>query len=245
MSEHGLDNTVKIMMTNVFSNMKFIFRFEQKKGVEAKVDGFELANRLSYFLWNAPPNKELIQLAESGNLFKKGILVPHIQKMLQDEIAGSFAEEFANSWLGISAIKNMDMEDKLYEDMYEETVRFFDYVIRNEVKVTDLISSNYSFKNARFLKHYGIEYSSVFKFEKIENLERTRGGLLGQAAILTMTSVEGRTNPILRGNFVLNTILGTPTPPTTCRCAALAGGREHKGSLTQAGTRRASSKSGM
>ncbi|MCM8530718.1 MAG: DUF1592 domain-containing protein, partial [Lentisphaeraceae bacterium] len=218
---HGLDNTIRIMMTNVFSNLKFIFRFEQKRGVEAKVDGFELANRLSYFLWNSPPDSELIELAESGKLFQKDVLVPHIQKMLQDERASSFAEEFANTWLGISAVKNMEMEDDLNLDMYNETVLFFDYVIRNEVKVTDLINGQYSFMNSKLLAHYDIDKRSVLNFEKIDSLDEKRGGLLGQAAILAMTSVEGRTNPILRGNFVLNTILGTPTPPPPANAGEL------------------------
>jgi hypothetical protein len=218
---YGLDNTVRVMMTNTFSNLKFLFRFEQKRGVEAKVDGFELANRLSYFLWNSPPSEELLKLAESGELFQKETLVAHIQKMLEDERAASFAEEFANTWLGIGILKDMEMANELNLDMYEETVRFFDYVVRHEVKVTDLINGNYSFMNARLLSHYGIEDRSVFKFEKVEVADKTRGGLLGQAAILTLTSAEDRTNPILRGNFVLNTILGTPTPPPPANAGVL------------------------
>ena len=182
---------------------------------------FELASRLSFFLWSRGPDEELYDLAEKNRLRDQNILTQQVRRMLAHEHARALADNFAGQWLQLSRLTSVapdpdlfpDFDDDLRLSSREETTRFFASILREDQSVLTLLNANYSFLNERLARHYKIPDVNGRDFRRVSLPTHRRGGLLGQTSILTLTSNSTRTSPVKRGKWILEEILGTPPPP--------------------------------
>jgi len=185
------------------------------------VSDLELATQLSFFLWSTIPDDALLTIAESGKLSRPGILRQQVRRMLGDRRSDTLVKNFAAQWLQLrklnAATPNTDLfpyfDDNLLQAFQKETELFFEYVLRNERPVLELLDADYTFVNERLARHYGIPHVYGSHFRKVSLPDATRGGLLGQGSILTVTSYPNRTAPVIRGKWILDNILGAPPPP--------------------------------
>jgi len=191
-----------------------------------------IATRLAYFLWNGPPDERLLSLADQGVL--KPALASETARLLADPHANRFVQNFAGQWLEVRNLPLRTPDPVLYPEwspalansMKEETLRFFADFLVNQRPVTELLTADYSFIDARLAKLYGIPAPEGEGFHRVQLPPDRRAGLFGQLGILTVTSYPNRTSPVLRGKFVLEKILGTPPPPPPPNIPSLA---EHAG----------------
>jgi len=183
---------------------------------------YELASRLSYFLWSSMPDDELFGLAANGSILKDEVLAQQVKRMLADPKSRALVENFAGQWLQLRALDTLAIDrttfpeytDELRADMVQEAVLFFEDVLRNDGSVLAFIDSRDSFLNERLAKFYGIAGVSGAQFRKVALPESSaRGGVLTMGAVLTLTSNPMRTSPVKRGLFVLDQMLGAPPPP--------------------------------
>ena len=237
------EDRVRLALCRVLVSPHFLFRVENdppgaKAGQSYQISELELASRLSYFLWCTMPDDELMQLAVAGKL--RANLDAQVQRMLADPKSGAFVKNFAGQWLTLSKLAAADPDSKLFPSfddelkaaMLTETEMFFEAIVRENRSVLDLIDGNFTFVNARLARHYGIEGVYGTHFRRVET-PPTRGGLLTQGSILTLTSHTNRTSPVKRGKWVLEQLLGTPPPPPPPDVPALEDQQELKGSLRQ------------
>ena len=183
---------------------------------------WELASRLSFFLWSSKPDQELWKVAADGSLLKPEILSAQVKRMMKDPKAESMAREFMGQWLafdgfashsGVDEKKFPQFTSDLRRDLYKETVTFFTHLIRDDRPVTDIVTGDYTYLNERLAKHYDIPDVHGDEFQQINVSKFHRGGLLGMGSVLTKTSRPERTSPVLRGNWLLQTVLGFSAPP--------------------------------
>lgn len=181
-----------------------------------------LATRLSYFLWSTMPDKELMSLAEHGQLRSSDILHQQVERMLESPKAAEFTKNFTGQWLDLRDIDFTEPDAILYPEydellrisMIRETELFFEHLLKNDLPVTRFVDSNFTFLNHRLASHYGIEGVLGQDLQLVQLPEDSpRGGLLTHASILKITANGTYTSPVLRGVWILNNILGTPTPP--------------------------------
>jgi len=207
-------------ITAVLASPRFLFRVEA--AVESPDDEFplidehSLASRLSYFLWSTMPDDELIGLADRGEL--RANLPATVQRMIEDERSEEFVKNFAGQWLRSRDVErfetDLDFSHDLGRAMSRETEACFEYIMREDRGVLELIDGNYTFLNERLADHYGIEGVRGRQMRRVELPEDSpRGGVLTQATLLVVTSNPQRTSPVKRGLFILDNILGTPPPP--------------------------------
>lgn len=184
--------------------------------------GPELATRLSYFLWGQGPDSELRELATTGELARPDVLAQQADRMLGDPRADRLVSDFALRWLDLSDLSVVNPDSSLFPDFTEslrndfatEVELFIKSVLREDRDVRELLTADYSFVNDRLAAHYGIDGVYGPQFRRVANLDPTRHGLLGKAAVLLRTSYGDRTSPVLRGAWVLDRLMGTPpTPP--------------------------------
>ena len=183
------------------------------------VNEFALASRLSYFLWSTMPDEELFSQAERGTLRRN--LAGEVRRMLNDPKARALVDNFAGQWLQIRNLKLVapdpwlfpEFDEELRAGMQRETELFVEYIIRGDRNVLEFVDADYSFLNERLARHYGIANVEGNQFRYVSLRGTVRGGLLGQASILTLTSNPTRSSPVKRGKWVLDNILGTPPPP--------------------------------
>jgi hypothetical protein len=221
-AEEGIQLAIQAMLVSP----NFLFRLEYDPNPRdpravREVSQFELASRLSYFLWSSMPDDQLLELARAGSLRDPGVLQAQVDRMLADPRALAFAENFAGQWL---ETRNLDVvrpdpdqfedwDPELRDAMKRETAMFFQYVLNENRPIGDFLSSNYTFLNERLAKHYGIEGVTGPDFRHVTLTTDQRGGVLSHASVLTVSSYPTRTSPVIRGRFVLENILGTPPPP--------------------------------
>jgi len=206
---------------------EFLFRVEQDPANIAsntayRLTDLELATRLSFFLWSSIPDDELLDLAIAGKLKEPAVLEKQVRRMLADPRSEALVNNFADQWLYLRNLENIipdarlfpDYDDNLRQAMRRETELFFESIMREDRNVVDLLSANYTFLNERLAKHYGIPnvYDSYFRRVTFD-ANNVRGGLLGQASILTVTSYADRTSPVIRGKWILTNVVGLPPPP--------------------------------
>lgn len=217
------ESSAREVLMRIFIAPDFIFRLEKSDdpGVHP-VDAWELASRLSYFLWSGPPDDALRKAAADGSLLKPEVLKSHTKRMLAGKNAAALGEEFAGQWLtfhnfsnhsAVDAEKFPEFTPELRADMHHEAKEFFSHLIRNDLPVKDILLADYTFLNERLAKHYGIPGVTGNEFRKVKVSSHHRGGVLGMGSILVKTSFPQRTSPVLRGDWLLHAILGTPTPP--------------------------------
>ena len=236
----------------------FLFRIERDPNpVDPaeihRVSDIELASRLSYFLWSSMPDEELLGLAEAGRLGNPAVLDAQVKRMLADEKSAALAANFAGQWLETRNLGSVTPDpDKfptwdagLREAMKTETRLFFEAMLRENRSMTDFLDARFTFLNERLAKHYGIRGVKGSEFRRVELDTEQRGGVLGQAAVLTVTSYPTRTSPVLRGKYVLETILGTPPPPPPARRPGARRSQHRQQRDVAAATRTAPSQSGL
>jgi hypothetical protein len=220
--EHGesYERAVQLALATVLASPQFLFLVEPAKERENRpLTEFELASRLSYFLWSSMPDDELFREARAGTL--RANLRGQVARMLGDARFDAFVGNFAGQWLelrklaGVARDKDLfrGFDDTLREAMREETERYFAYILRNNRSVLELLDSDYTFLNERLARHYEIAGVAGGNFRKVALADRRRGGVLTQASILTLTSNPNRTSPVKRGQWILQRLLGTPPPP--------------------------------
>jgi hypothetical protein len=220
------DLAIKETLKAVLVSPNFLYRYEEELPFPIDhpypLSNFELASRLSYFLWSTLPDQELFEAAYNGLLQDTTILKQQVKRMLKDPKAMNFAESFSTQWFGINHFREMNPVDpmrfpeltpSLREAMYQEVVQYFSYVLNGSRNFLDLIDSDYTFLNEELAKHYGIEGVEGKEMRKVMLSDRKRGGVLSMGSVLASTSMPLRTSPVLRGKWVLEEILGTPPPP--------------------------------
>ncbi len=204
----------------------FLYKMEEEPELDIPVplNDFELATRLSYFLWASMPDEELFALAAEGKLQEDEVLSQQVSRMLEDPKSLRFAESFISQWLGITKLRDPNFPlaelakfpmftEAIKEAMFKETTAFFYHVITESKNFLDLIKSDYTFLNRDLAEYYGIDGVDDEDFQKVNLSDGTRGGLLGMGSVLAVTSLPTRTSPVLRGKWVLEEILGTSPPP--------------------------------
>ena len=220
-SYHALGKVYEVILTSP----SFLFRSESvpnvDEGVAFQITDHELASRLSYFLWASMPDLQLRQTADDGTLSRPDVLHVQVNRMLADPKARTLGEIFAAQWLGFSALPHVPRDpidnpwatDSLVAAMQKESALFFSSLVTDNQPIERLLDANYTFVNEELAQHYDL--GKVFGSEmRRVSLERTpRSGILGHGSILAITSFPGRTSPVVRGNWILSELLGTPPPP--------------------------------
>ena len=223
--EGGFEVGVRTAIEAMLASPDFVFRMEEApRGVELgdnyEITDADLATRLSYFLWGLPPDEELRTLAAEGDLSDEDVLEEQVRRMLEDERSEALATRFAAQWLRLDDLDKVhpdrllypDFHQRLSDDLRRETEIFFANLVREDASLFDLYTADYSFMNERVARHYGIPGVVGDDFRRVEYPHEYRRGILGHASILTLTSVAGRTSPVLRGKWVMEVIMGTPPP---------------------------------
>lgn len=228
----SFDDSVVYMLRGVLMSPQFLFRVEAPNpGPEPRlVDDYALASRLSYFLWGSMPDEMMFDLAEMGKLHEPAVLKEEIGRMLRSGKSMNFIESFVTQWLGTRELgrdfvpdpkvfPNYSNDADLQGDIRFQPIVFFHTLVANNAPVTDLIDSNWTIITKKLANLYGLDRSLVRK-DNNEQPHRIdlppgthRGGLLGMAAVLAVSSYPYRTSPVLRGKWVLDVLLGTPPPP--------------------------------
>ncbi len=195
----------------------------EKENPEAPyaINDWELASRLSYFLWSSMPDDELFRLARSEKLHEPEVVEAQVRRMLKHDKARALVDNFAFQWLQLRNLKVYSpdsgrfpsFDESLRVAIQKETAEYFAYVVREDRSVLELIASDYTFVNERLAKHYGIDGVTGDEFRKVSVAGSPRGGVLTQASVLTVTSNPTRTSPVKRGKWVLENLLGAPPPP--------------------------------
>jgi hypothetical protein len=219
------EDSVKLALAGVLVSPHFLFRVEAGPGDdEFRLNDFQLASRLSYFLWMSMPDDELIELAAKGTLREPGVLRQQVRQMLADPKAETFSRSFTGQWLGYAALgigvkpdakQFPQFTPELAEAMKQEPTLFLLSLLREDRSLLELLDSETTYLNADLARLYGISGVEEASLQPIVLKDRNRGGLLGMASVLTATSSATRTSPVIRGKWVLETLLGRklPEPP--------------------------------
>ena len=220
------DDGVQFALERLLADPKFLFRIEREPvdlaaGAVYAVSDLELASRLSFFLWSSIPDAELLGAAARGELRNPERLERQVRRMLADDRSQALVDNFVGQWLLLRNLTGAapdlnafpDFDENLREAFERETRLFVESTFREDRSVVDLLRANYTFMNERLARHYGVPnvYGSHFRRVTFGD-DDPRGGLLGQGSFLTVTSYPNRTSPVLRGRWVLESLLGTPPP---------------------------------
>jgi mono/diheme cytochrome c family protein len=226
--ERDFDRGVERLVGAVLASPEFLYRAIRGQQTatanagEVALTDYELATRLSYFLWNTGPDDELFNLAASKDLSKPAVLDAQVKRMLADPRATSLATNFAMKWLGLDGIENIKPDQQIYagfndqlkKELVTEAQTFIQSVLLQNRPLVELLTSDQTYLNDRIARHYGMNDVTGSQFRWVKLTDRNRFGLLGKGAVLIKTSYPDRTSPVLRGAWVLDKIIGTPpTPP--------------------------------
>jgi hypothetical protein len=220
----SFEQAIRFVVKGVLISPHFLFLVEPPPDNEGpyRLGQYEIASHLSYFLWASMPDEELLKLAAAGKLHDDDVLRAQVRRMIKDPRIRGLSDSFAVQWLGIAHLGAVvrpdsklfpEFNDELAAAMREETILFFDSIVRENRSVLDLVDAKYTFVNEQLAKLYGIDGIAGPEMRKVELEDPQRGGVLGQASILTVTSHPHRTSPVLRGRWVLQDLLGADVPP--------------------------------
>jgi len=225
-ADGGFELGVRTAIEAILASPDFVFRLEEapsgvKAGESYGVSDTDLASRLSFFLWGAPPDAELLVAADKGELSDESGLTAQVRRMLQDSRAEALGTRFASQWLRLEDLDKVHPDRLFFPDFYQqladamlrETELFFNGLVREDRSALELYSADYTYLNEALAKHYGIPGITGTHFRKVQYPDATRRGILGHGSILTLTSHANRTSPVLRGKWVLEVLLGAPPPP--------------------------------
>ena len=219
------DDAVRALIARVLVSPAFLYRFEAPaQRTERALDSWELASRLSFFLWSSLPDDELRRAAAAGELTNEESLARQVRRMTADPKARRLATEFFGQWLGfyhfdeyrgVDTGRFPEFTDDVRTSMYDEAISTFEYIVRESRPVSEILHADYAFLNRTLAAFYGVNREvpegRVSLVKETGPLER--GGALRLGSVLTVTSAPLRTSPVKRGNWILRQVLGTPTPP--------------------------------
>ena len=230
----GFEEGVRTALQAVLASPYFVFRFESEPpnvtpGRDYAISDYELASRLSFFLWGSIPDQQLLSLAGARQLSSKPVLDAQVKRMLADPRSEALASRFAAQWLRLQDVEKVrpdafwfpDYDQQLAEAMIRETQLFFTDIVRGDRSMLELFTANYTFVNERLARHYGIPGVSGTAFQRVTYPDDSRHGLLGQGSVLVQTSLANRTSPVLRGKWVMQVLIGMPPPPPPPNVPAL------------------------
>ncbi|MEM8667091.1 MAG: DUF1592 domain-containing protein [Planctomycetota bacterium] len=238
------DHGVKAALRTALVSPNFLLRMERAEsnnGDSITVDDFDLASRLSYFLWASMPDDLLLQLAHRGELSNPDVLKQQVERMLGDPKSESLGSVFASQWLGsqylgtrvrLDPIDNPWCTDTLMAAMRQETSMFFHHLVRHNRPIIELVNADYTFVNEELARLYRIPDVTGEQMRRVDVDPTRRGGILGHGSLLAVTSFPGRTSPVVRGNWILDTVLGTPPPPPPPNVSELSEDLESKRRLS-------------
>ncbi len=216
-------NALQLGLSAILASPRFLYLDEGNDEVRTELTSHELAARLSYFLWSSMPDDELTAAAESGVLESPDGLADQIERMLQDDKSSAMVEHFTDTWLRINTLGSMPPDPKAFATYYRdrlgelfkrETRLFFSDLLKTDGSIVQFLDSDYTFVNDALATHYGISGVGGEHFRRVAlKPEHRRGGLLGQGSILTLSANGIETSPVVRGIWVLESLLGTPPPP--------------------------------
>jgi mono/diheme cytochrome c family protein len=222
----GFEAGVQLAIERILVDPRFLFRVESDPpdaapGSVYPLSGPELASRLSFFLWSSIPDDELLDLAIRGKLDDPVVVERQVRRMLSDPRSRALVDNFAGQWLQLRNLRHVtpdpalfpSFDENLRDALQQETELFVDSQLREDRSVVDLLSANYTFLNERLARHYDIPNVHGSRFRKVTLTTERRGGLLGHGSLLTLTSYPNRTSPVVRGKWMLETLLGSPPPP--------------------------------
>jgi hypothetical protein len=225
-AEGGFEAGVRLALEGILASPRFVFRFEEPSGNVAPgqvyaLDDFELASRLSFFLWATGPDAALLRAAEQGRLATPGGREEQVRRMLADTRADVLSTRFAAQWLRLQDLDTINPDVRFYPDfdeqlkaaMRRETDLFFRHIVREDRPVVELFTADYTFADERLARHYRIPGVTGRDFRKVTYPDARRRGLFGHGSMLTLTSHADRTSPVLRGKWIMEVLLGTPPPP--------------------------------
>ncbi len=237
-------DALRAPLTALLVNPRFLFRAEhnQKDHDEWQLNDFEIATRLSYFLWSSMPDRELFRLADQGKLTDPDVLRQQTQRMLASPKSKALARHFGGQWIGFDKMIDHVQPDKkrfpgfslnLRKAMYHEGVEFMHHLITEDRPIYELIDSDYTFANQALAQHYGLSTPvSGAALRKVPIQNEQRGGVLGMGGVLASTSLPMRTSPVLRGVWILDSLLGDPAPPPPPDAGELPADDTKAGGLT-------------
>jgi hypothetical protein len=225
-SHGGFEAGIRTALQSILASPQFLFRIERQPAAvvahqDYRIGDLALASRLSYFLWATPPDSALLDLARKGRLHEPAVLDAQVTRMLDDPRSFALATRFAAQWLRLQDVDKVRPDALAYpqydanlgDDMKRETELFFNSIVREDRNVLALLTADYTFVNQRLATFYGIPGIAGPQFRKVSLAGTPRRGLLGEGSILVETSVADRSDPVLRGKWVLEVFLGQPPPP--------------------------------
>ncbi len=214
---------IQVAVSAVLVSPHFLFRVERDAEPSSRgraIQSYELASRLSYFLWSTMPDEQLFALAASGELNNEATLRQQVRRMIADEKASELARNFGGQWLNLRTLDEItpdptqfaDWSGELRDAMRRETELFFEEIMRRDRSIVDFVAADYTFVNERLARHYGLADVTGGEFRKVSLAGTPRAGVLTHASVLTLTSNPARTSPVKRGKWIMENILGTPPP---------------------------------
>lgn len=221
------EEAFRSVLARVLMSPSFLLHLEQPPSgkLARPVDDWKIASRLSYFLWASMPDNELRQLAAAGRLHEPKVLAEQTGRMLRDDRVRALAIEFGTQWIHVRGFDELNekneklfptFDTKLRKAIYEESILFFQDLFQNDRSVTQILDADYTFLNEKLATHYGIPGVSGGQWQRVGGVKKYgRGGILGLASVQTKQAGASRTSPVLRGNWVVETLLGEklPRPP--------------------------------
>jgi mono/diheme cytochrome c family protein len=225
---------IRLAVQAILASPRFLFRMEQspatlRAGQSYRINDVDLASRLSFFMWGALPDAELLRVANSGTLRTPAVFDKQVRRMLADQRSEALSKRFASMWLRLQDVEKVRPDHHFYsywdtslsQAFVRETELFFDSLVREDRPLPDLLTADYTFVNERIAKHYGIPNILGDQFRRVTLTDPNRRGILGQGSVLLLTSIADRTSPVQRGKWVLEVLLGSPPPPPPPNVPAL------------------------
>ncbi len=233
-TQGDFEGGIRLAVQAILASPRFLFRLEQtpstlRAGQTYRVADLDLASRLSFFIWGSAPDAELLHSASKGTLKTPAVLQAQVRRLLADKRSEALSTRFASQWLRLQDVEKVRPDHHFYshwdqtlsQALVRETELFFDSLIREDRSVLDLLTADHTFVNERLAKHYGIPNILGNEFRRVQLVDETRRGILGQGSVLLLTSISDRTSPVLRGKWVMEVLLGSPPPPPPPNVPAL------------------------
>ncbi len=225
-ADRDFEGGIQRALEGLLSFPAFLFRIERdpagaRPGDVYRISDIELASRLSFFLWKSIPDDELLGVAASGRLQEPAVLEQQVRRMLEEPRARRWMNDFMGQWLLVRNLRALEPDPVIFpefdhtlrDDMATETELFFESQVRGDSGLQDLLLADYTYLNDRLAAHYDVPGVYGSHFRRVAMNDPARRGLLGHASLLTVTSYAHRTSPVVRGKWVLETLLGAPPPP--------------------------------
>ncbi|TWU25150.1 hypothetical protein Pla52o_14480 [Novipirellula galeiformis] len=222
----SFEESIQVALQAILVSPHFLFKVEQHatpdpSGELPRINQYELATRISYFLWSSMPDDELLSMAHQGKLHDRRELLRKVGDMIVDPRSNQFIENFAGQWLQLRNLETVDPDasefpafnDEIRQAMRRETLTFVAAVMRENLPVTSLLDADFTYLNEELAAFYGVAGVTGSEYRKVSLAGTPRGGLLTHASVLTVTSNPTRTSPVKRGKWILDNLLNTPPPP--------------------------------